>query len=120
MDINPWEFKDPKKFELANFCLNEKFDALFFLSAWKDSEEDKNDGPSIQRCLNYWFYRMTPCISAEKYIVKKWAFFISDRVGKEEDTVFTGSSAALKVNPLKLISCLDKRNEGYLCAEVNL
>jgi len=34
MDINCYEFKDPSKYELADFCKNEQIDALFFLTAW--------------------------------------------------------------------------------------
>lgn len=126
MDINCYEFKDPSQFELAEFMRKEQADALFFLSAWKDSQEDRHDGDSIKDTLNYWIYRLSPLISSDKNkkkeseSFKRWAFFCADRVGKEEKTVFVGCSCALKFNPLKLIGCLDKRNEGFLLAETIL
>ena len=126
MDINPYEFKDNSQFELAKFVRNEQADALFFLSAWKDSDEKTENGESIKEMLNYWIYRLSPLISSEKNqkigdnLYKRWAFFCADRVGKEEDTVYVGCSCALKFNPLKFIGCLDKRSEGFLLADVLL
>ena len=126
MDLNCYEFQDNGQFELAEFCKKEQADALFFLSAWKDSDEKTANGDSIKEMLNYWIYRLSPIISSDKNqkieekSYKRWAFFCADRVGKEEDTVFVGCSCALKFNPLKFIGCLDKRNEGFLLAEVLL
>lgn len=126
MDINCYEFKDPSQFELANFMKKEKADALFLLSAWKDSDEERHDGDSIKETLNYWIYRLSPLISTDKNKkkeeenYKRWAFFCADRVGKEESTIFVGCSCALKFNPLKFIGCLDKRNEGFLLADTLL
>ena len=126
MDINCYEFKDSTKFELAEFIRKENADALFFLSAWKDSDEKTANGESIKEMLNYWIYRMSPVISTDKNKLpedqqyKRWVFFCADRVGKEEDTVFVGCSCCLKFNPLKFIGCLDKRNEGFLLAEALL
>jgi len=126
MDINCYEFKDSSKFELAEFIRKEQADALFFISAWKDSDEKTANGESIKEMLNFWIYRLSPVISSEKNqlaaekMYKRWAFFCADRVGKEEDTVFVGCSCALKFNPMKFIGCLDKRNEGFLLAEVLL
>ncbi len=45
MDINPYEFQDNTKFELADFCVNKRIDVLFFLAAWNDHEPE-NDSPS--------------------------------------------------------------------------
>lgn len=124
MDINCYQFKDSTKFELAEFFEKENADALFFLSAWKDSDPESNTGDSIKTMLNYWIYRLSPIVTTEKNqgkgFNKSWAFFCSNRVGKEEDTVFSGCSNALKFNPLKFIGCLDKRNQGFLMAEVIL
>lgn len=124
MDINCYKFLDNSKFELAEYIRSVDADALFFLSAWKDSEPGEFNGDSIRNMLNYWIYRLSPIISSDKNKAekpyKRWAFFCSDRVGKEEDTVFVGCSCALKFNPLKFIGCLDKKNEGYLMAEVCL
>lgn len=125
MDINCYEFQDNGQFELANFMKKEQADALFFIAAWKDSNELQT-GEGIKEMLNYWIYRLSPLISSDKNkkniedLYKRFAFFCAGRVGKEESTVFTGCSCALKFNPLKFIGCLDKRSEGFLLAEVLL
>lgn len=125
MDINCYEFQDNGQFELASFIRNEQADAIFFLAAWKDSNELQT-GEGIKEMLNYWIYRISPLIYSDKNkkkvedIYKRFAFFCAGRVGKEESTIFTGCSCALKFNPLKFIGCLDKRNEGFLLADVLL
>jgi protein N-terminal amidase len=62
MDINPYEFKDSSKFELADFCLQKNVDVLLFLTAWNDHEPE-NDSPStIDGIINYWLWRLQPLI----------------------------------------------------------
>lgn len=41
MDINPYEFIDPTKFELADHMKTEKIDVLLFISAWLKNEEEE-------------------------------------------------------------------------------
>ena len=123
MDINPKQFKDPTEFKLAEFCKNEEIDALFFVSAWLDSEVGKIGKESIQKTINYWLYRLYLLLQSDEdksRYTRKWAFFCSNRVGKEDDNTFTGSSCVVKGNPLELVGCLDKKNEGFLLAEVKL
>ena len=51
---------------------------------------------------------------------KEWLFFCADRVGKEgpnKKYIYRGCSFGCSINPIKLYSILDKRNEGYLAIE---
>lgn len=70
-------------------------------------------------------YRLGPMLQnikshdKDKYN-KNWVFYCSDRVGKEENTTFQGSTCAIKVNPLEVVQYLDKREEGYLMTDVIL
>ena len=123
MDINPYEFKDPNKYELADFCKKEKIDAIFFSSAWLDNEDSDVSSKSINKMLNYWINRLAPLINTKEFLDnydKEIAFFCADRVGKEEDKNFVGCSCSLKLNPIELVGVLDKKNEGYLMAEISL
>lgn len=123
MDINPRKFLDPSKFELAEFCKQERIDAVFMSCAWLDSDVTRNDREAIEDTIDYWLYRLFPLVNTPKKVQydKKWAFFCANRVGKEgEKCVFTGSSCAVKVNPAELIYALDKRKEGFIVAEVSI
>jgi protein N-terminal amidase len=119
MDINPWEFEDSGKFEFANFMLANKVDALFLMCCWTDNEPKSDDGKSIQKLVNYWLERLTPLFTSKK----NWAFFAASRVGVESSTTYAGSSCAVKrenENSVKLLSCLNKRKEAYLLAELTI
>jgi protein N-terminal amidase len=117
MDINPFEFRDPSKYEFGIFMLTQKVDAVFMACSWIDHEPQDDSGKSIYGFINYWVERLEPLFFSQK----NWAFFLSNRVGIEGKTTFAGSSCALKrekERDLKVISALNKRKEGYLLAEV--
>jgi len=123
MDINPKDFKDPTEFKLAEFCKQEEIDVLFFLTAWLDDAPEKSGKEDIQKIINYWIYRLYLLLKSEEdktRYTRRWAMFIADRVGKEDNDTFMGCSCAIKGNPLELVGCLDKKNEGFLLAEVKL
>lgn len=123
MDINTYKFLDHTKFELADFCQSENVDALFLSCNWIDSDPSKQGKDAITQNINYWLYRLYKLLEDPKdktRYTRKWAFFCANRVGKEENTTFCGSSCSVRCNPLQLIGCLDKKNEGFLAAEINL
>lgn len=57
---------------------------------------------------------------------KSWAFICCDRVGEEdkltktEKTYYIGCSCVIKVNPVQLVYCLDKKNDGIIVADISL
>lgn len=123
MDINPYEFKDTNEFGLAEFCKKEEIDALFFLCAWLDNEPGNPGAGVIKGMINYWIYRLYLLMqdkSDPTRYQRKWAFFCANRIGKEGDTTFLGCSCALKCNPVELVGNLDRKNEGFLLAEITL
>jgi len=123
MDINPYEFKDSSKFELAEFCKKENIDALFFSCAWIDDEPEVQGKEAVGKHIRYWLYRLYPLMADEKDSTrykKKWVLFCTNRVGKEKNTTFCGSSCCVRVNPLQLVGSLDKKSEGFFLADINL
>ncbi|CAD8053835.1 unnamed protein product [Paramecium primaurelia] len=118
MDINPWEFKDNSKFELADFCIQNQVDGLIFMAAWNDHEPDNNDNSGI---LDYWVWRLKPIRDGKSNNYhKQFLFVCSDKVGKDEKTQYMGSSCLIKLNPAKLIQDLEKKQESYLICNVQL
>lgn len=128
MDINPYEFIDNSKFELSDFCKEKEIDVLLFLSAWNDHEPERTDEGSIDGTLNYWLWRLRTLMNKknENNYNKSWAFICCDRVGVEDSlkgpqkTHYVGCSCVIKINPVKLIYCLDKKNDGVIVAEIAL
>lgn len=137
MDINPWEFKDNSAFEFSDFCRDNSVDVVLFLSAWNDHEPEREDEGSIDSTLNYWLWRMRTMMNKSNQPLKyekSWAFICCDRVGKEEPvpnsvneegellktTHYVGCSNVIKINPVQLVYCLDKKNEGIILAEIAL
>ena len=51
---------------------------------------------------------------------KRVGVVVSDRVGKEEDTVFTGTSCAFLFNPIEIVGMMGKREEAALVYEMNI
>lgn len=115
MDINPKDFTSGKC-ELGDYLLQSKSDVLVFVTNWVDSERDVIHKNDIAATYQYWIQRLAPVILAKKPIL----FLVADRVGLEFDyfskrqTRFYGSSAAIMLNPHKILSNLDIENEGYL------
>jgi protein N-terminal amidase len=90
MDINPKQFKAPfDSFEFAHFHLQHHSDILFLSMAWLAS----GNGDSMS-LIRYWLARLQPLIMNPSRSVK---VFICNRVGRENDTVFAGTSCVLEV-----------------------
>lgn len=131
MDINPYEFKDNSKFELATFCKEKQIDALLFLANWNDHDPEGPEKAGVAGIMDYWLWRLTPLINKKfnekEKPYKSWCFFCADRVGAEDalqdnagKTHFIGSSCCIKLNPFELVYNLGKKNEGVLAVEVKL
>jgi len=86
-----------------------KADVLVFLTNWVDSEKDNIHSNDIAATYKYWLHRLTPVLLSKKCTL----MLIADRAGKEFDyfakkeTMFYGSSAAIMLNPHKILSNLD-------------
>lgn len=121
-DINPTKVGGTEKYELAEFCKQEGIDALFVASAWVDTDIASVDSKAIETVINSWLLRLQTLCNLPTVVRydKQWGLFWANRVGKEGDLIFTGSSHALKLNPAQLIFALDKRKEGFIMAEVSL
>jgi len=109
MDINPKDFIAGDKFELADHIVKTKADVVLFLTNWVDSEKDSIHSNDVAATYKYWLHRLTPVIHSKKCVL----VLAADREGKEYDyfskknIMFYGSSAAIMLNPHKIISNLD-------------
>lgn len=89
--------------------MNSKSDILLFLSNWVDSEKDTIHTNDVAATYHYWISRLAPVVLAKKCVL----VLVADRAGMEFDyfakkqTRFYGSSAAIMLNPHKIISNLD-------------
>ncbi|KAI8461595.1 carbon-nitrogen hydrolase [Phakopsora pachyrhizi] len=99
MDLSPDKFEAPfDRFELASFAINNNCEVLICSMAWLDSvqgvDPNRTDhGKSwneVKDTLNYWALRCTPIWKA-----KDQTFIACNRVGKEDGTVFTGTSCVI-------------------------
>ena len=84
MDINPYEFLDSSKFELAEYLKEQNIDVLLFPTAWNDSSPRDDSQQSIEETHNYWLHRLWPLINTKKEpkkYNKSWALLVADRVG---------------------------------------
>ncbi len=102
MDLNPWEFKSPYNlFEFGNFCLEQEVDLVCLMANWLYNDSDKNENNHVLEVNSYWADRLTPLIKSKSK--KKVYFCVSNRVGTERKTRFTGSSCVLRLkSPLIL------------------
>jgi hypothetical protein len=70
----------------------------------------------VAATYSYWMHRLTPVVVGKKTVL----VLVADRVGREFDyfakkeIMFYGSSAAIMLNPHKILNNLDTTNEGYL------
>ena len=82
---------------------------LLFLTNWVDSEKDSIHSNDVAATFKYWLHRLSPVIVSGRCTL----MLAADRVGKEFDhfakkeIMFYGSSAAIMLNPHKIISNLD-------------
>ncbi|GAA5891333.1 hypothetical protein JCM5296_006902 [Sporobolomyces johnsonii] len=127
MDLNPKDFVAPfEAFEFASFAKREEVDVVACSMSWLDSEpprgahEEEDEGgrtewDKVHRTLGYWVMRMEPLMESGV------AFVGCNRVGREGDTVFTGSSCAIELQERPtVIKYATKRKEEVLVAKVRL
>ncbi|KAG0658027.1 Carbon-nitrogen hydrolase [Rhodotorula mucilaginosa] len=138
MDLNMPTFDAPfEKFELATFASEKRADIVVGSMAWLDSEppldssedesqrDDSGDGKDaaaaasqweeVRSVISYWVLRLSPLIGSGA------AFVCANRVGREGDVVFTGSSCALELSDRPcVIDHAGKRGEKVVIARVSL
>ncbi|GAA5901517.1 hypothetical protein JCM6882_006302 [Rhodosporidiobolus microsporus] len=129
MDLNPYRFTAPcEAFEFGTFAAQEKVDIVVASMAWLDSEppnpddktvgmeeEDGNDWERVKRTLGYWVMRVDPLLDSGAALV------CANRVGREGETVFTGSSCAIELGDRPtVVGYANKRREELLTTRVRL
>ncbi|CEQ40374.1 SPOSA6832_02001, partial [Sporobolomyces salmonicolor] len=128
MDLNPKDFVAPfEAFEFASFAKQEKVDIVACSMSWLDSEpprataeegeeeEGRTEWEKVHRTLGYWVMRMEPLMES------RVAFVGCNRVGREGDTIFTGSSCAIELQDRPtVIKYATKRKEEVILAKVRL
>ncbi|GAA5857540.1 hypothetical protein JCM8547_009329 [Rhodosporidiobolus lusitaniae] len=108
MDLNPHKFTAPfTAFEFGSFAAKEEVDLVVASMAWLDSElpregtEESTEGgeggdrrtewEQVSQTLGYWALRVDPILGNGAAMV------CCNRVGREGNTVFTGSSCAMEL-----------------------
>ncbi|GAA5981655.1 hypothetical protein JCM10908_004551 [Rhodotorula pacifica] len=135
MDLNMPTFESPfDKFELATFASENEADIVVGSMAWLDSEppletdsrekdsRESRDGEDlasqwedVRDVISYWVLRLSPLLGSGA------AFVCANRVGREGDVVFTGSSCALELSDRPcVIEHAGKRGEKVIIARVSL
>ncbi|GAA5984371.1 hypothetical protein JCM11641_006198 [Rhodosporidiobolus odoratus] len=129
MDLNPYRFKAPfDAFEFGTFAAQEKVDLVIASCAWLDSEpplvsdddataEDGEKGAwgDVMSTLSYWATRLEPLLGSEA------GFVCSNRVGREGETVFTGSSCVMRLGASPaVLAYAGKRREKLVVARLAL
>ena len=78
---------------------------------------------SIQESINYWIIRLLPLSDdlvcgnlnpKPRQCKKSTSVLVSNRTGKEEDTVYSGCSCHFKFNPFTIGKTLNKREQSGL------
>ncbi|GMK54256.1 hypothetical protein CspeluHIS016_0108420 [Cutaneotrichosporon spelunceum] len=148
MDLNPRDFIAPwDAFELATFAVDNAVDVLVVPMNWldpgeqDDSDEDEDGGLEVPRRdpnvpsesnLNYWAARLAPLHDptprySEGGVVepapgKDVVFVAANRVGKEEGTLFVGTSCVMAISSMpsriELVEVCNRTEERVLIAEV--
>ena len=99
-------------------CLKENCDLICLMANWILSPSSLSDEDRVIRNINYWLDRLTPVVNKSKKLVY---FAVSNRIGKEKDTEFCGSSsiiqAALSKN-IKLLKKLGLYDEGLITTDI--
>lgn len=124
MDLNPYKFEAPfNKFEFSAKCYHNKAKLIICPMAWLSSQspsikteltqEEKLDqakqlkllSDPCNETINYWILRFFPFLKHKYSFFPKWwssrdkvSVLICNRVGKEEDVVYGGSSCILQFN----------------------
>ncbi|KAI5957601.1 NTA1 [Candida theae] len=165
MDLNPYKFEAPfNKFEFSAQCYHNKSRLIICPMAWlsQQSPSIKNDltkeeklrqaelvelpanKPNMET-INYWILRFFPFLAHKYSYMPKWwsndekvSVLISNRVGREEDVIYGGSSCILQfnngtkkdngdydavdeINPsVEVIGKLSQAEEGVLVEEIEV
>ena len=122
MDINPYRFKAPyTAFEWARGAEEAEADVLCFSSAWCDRSPE--DPPSYapppvdaEETRAYWASRLHPLAVGDRTV----HFVAADRVGKEGQSTFCGSSCVMRLGggEARVVAALGATEEAVLVAEL--
>ena len=116
MDINPYKFESPfEAFEFAREALNNQSQLILFSCAWTDSAPEDSDPSQL---FNYWATRLTPLIDHYSSTKKPCYFICANRIGKENDTTFAGSSCVIALHTCSVKSFVDKTSQALLVADI--
>jgi protein N-terminal amidase len=138
MDLNPFRFTAPfEAYELASFCVEHDVDLLVMPMAWLAPSDERHQLESDQAAappqpslstINYWALRCKPFFQPPKPPVppaelgedrlhKQRYLITANRVGRERDSIFGGSSCVLQMKPNErplLVECLNSAEEACL------
>ncbi|KAM0751952.1 carbon-nitrogen hydrolase [Meredithblackwellia eburnea MCA 4105] len=136
MDLNPHQFTSPfTAFEFANFVRSRSLklkaesngdatvDLVICCMAWlmSDDADDietttgrKDNWDKQRQTINYWATRLKPLIGEDT------VFIAANRVGREKDVTFAGSSCVLRLSDLVLLdyASLDKEELLQVTIEI--
>lgn len=91
---------------------------MIFSSGWTDPNNNPDDKKRIYETLNCWAWRLTPIIESQ---MPKFTFICSDRVGKEKETSFIGSSCFIQIQPkVDILGHLNHKEQNLLRMKVDL
>jgi protein N-terminal amidase len=122
MDINPYRFEAPfEAYEWATAAVNAQAEILCFSSAWCD--RSPLDPPSYipppvnaEKTRAYWASRLLPLVVGHRCV----HFIAADRIGKEGNTTFCGSSCVMRLGggDVEVLAALGATEQGVLVAEL--
>ncbi|TNY22683.1 carbon-nitrogen hydrolase [Rhodotorula diobovata] len=128
MDLNERDFAPTTEYALASFARDERADVLVVAMSWLDSEPPlegqggakeaeggKDKWEEVRDVISYWVVRSMPLLGSGAALVA------ANRVGREGDTVFTGSSCVVELGDRPAVAQFaNKRGEAVILAEVEL
>ncbi|GAA5907761.1 amidase [Sporobolomyces salmoneus] len=146
MDLNAEAFDERlEKFELSNFVRREQVDLVVASNAWLDSEtkealkpadmeteeaekvkeqlrekEEVEEGSweEVRGLVSYWVYRMSTNLEGEG---TGMAFVVCNRIGREGDSVFAGSSCMIQLGERPTVMRhASKKKEELIIAQIQL
>lgn len=130
MDLNPYTLEGEfDKYELAKYCTRNKVDYLVMPMNWLLPEEEvenyeigtSNDAQPCVANIHYWVARCVPLwvpgMSKPEHDGHKICFIACNRVGKEGNTIFSGSSAVISFTTgdrADLLGAMGTKTQGVL------
>ncbi|GAA6050195.1 hypothetical protein JCM3770_000448 [Rhodotorula araucariae] len=124
MDLNEKDFALTREYALASFAARQRADVLVVAMSWLDAEppaegdegkEVRDEWVLVRDTLSYWVMRCAPLLGSGAALVA------ANRVGREGDTVFTGSSCVAELGDRPaIVQYASKRREEVMLAEVEL